>query len=194
MKTCSSCRTEKPHSDFYKRKASRDGLAYKCKTCVNKYQKGRDPERLSQIKVDSYYRHQERNLEKKRKEYEADKEKILERNRLWRSKNKDKLVQARKLKYQANKGDYIAAANKRHADKLQRTPSWLTQEHLDQIKDIYAHARDCEVVTGDKYHVDHIVPLRGENVSGLHVPWNLQVLPAEVNLAKSNKTCHLNTV
>jgi len=193
MKYCSSCKVKKPYGDFYKRKASKDGLTYKCKVCVNNYQKGRDPERLSQIKADSYYRHQKRNLDKKRKEYEADKEKILERNRLWRSKNKDKLAQYGKLRYQINKDYYIAAANKRHADKLQRTPSWLTQDHLDQIKDIYAHARDCEVVTGDKYHVDHIVPLRGENVCGLHVPWNLQVLPAEVNLAKSNKTCHLST-
>lgn len=67
------------------------------------------------------------------------------------------------------------------------TPKWLTPEQRKQIVDIYEHMRDCRVVTGEDYHVDHIVPLRGENVCGLHVPWNLQVLPASVNMAKSNQ-------
>lgn len=66
------------------------------------------------------------------------------------------------------------------------TPKWLTQEQKQQIVDTYEHMRDCRAVTGEDYHVDHIVPLRGEGICGLHVPWNLQVLPAYVNLAKSN--------
>ena len=68
----------------------------------------------------------------------------------------------------------------------QATPKWLSQEQKQQIVAIYEHMRDCRAVTGEEYHVDHIVPLRGENVCGLHVPWNLQVLPAYVNITKSN--------
>jgi len=66
------------------------------------------------------------------------------------------------------------------------TPKWLTPEQKQQIVATYEHMRDCRAVTGEEYHVDHIVPLKGEHVCGLHVPWNLQVLPAYINIAKSN--------
>lgn len=61
----------------------------------------------------------------------------------------------------------------------------LSWKYRDEIKAIYEHARDCTVITGEPYHVDHIVPLNGPNICGLHVPWNLQVLPADVNLKKA---------
>lgn len=69
----------------------------------------------------------------------------------------------------------------------QATPKWLSKEQKQQIADIYDHMRDCRATTGEDYHVDHIIPLRGETVCGLHVPWNLQVLPADVNMSKSNE-------
>lgn len=67
------------------------------------------------------------------------------------------------------------------------TPSWSTGEMDSQIAAVYDLARDCAVTAGESYHVDHIVPLRGGNVCGLHVPWNLQVLPSDINIAKGNK-------
>jgi hypothetical protein len=66
------------------------------------------------------------------------------------------------------------------AQKLQATPPWLTIEQKRQIQKIY---KDCP----RGYHVDHIEPLNGKDRKGLHVPWNLQILPKLDNLKKSNK-------
>ena len=60
------------------------------------------------------------------------------------------------------------------------TPKWLTEEHKKELHHIYLNRPKG-------YHVDHIVPLQGANVSGLHVPWNLQYLTVEDNLRKHNK-------
>lgn len=72
---------------------------------------------------------------------------------------------------------------KRHAKKLRATPSWAD---LDAIAQFYVQSQQITEDTGIRHHVDHIVPLQGRNVSGLHVPWNLQVIPAEDNMKKSN--------
>lgn len=66
---------------------------------------------------------------------------------------------------------------RRKALKLSRVPKWAD---LEKIKEIY---NSCP----EGYHVDHIVPLQGEFVSGLHVEYNLQHLLAKDNLIKSNK-------
>ena len=55
------------------------------------------------------------------------------------------------------------------------------------MRDLYVQARRLTKITGERYVVDHIVPLRGDEVCGLHVPWNLRVITQEENLKKSNK-------
>lgn len=70
--------------------------------------------------------------------------------------------------------------------KNQASPNWLNKEQLDKIISFYELAIECQSLTGDEYQVDHIIPIRGKNVCGLHVPWNLQVLPADLNRRKSN--------
>ena len=74
----------------------------------------------------------------------------------------------------------------RDAGKHSRTPAWLTSEHRVMIKAKYAEARWMTTRTGIKHHVDHIVPLLGKTVCGLHVPWNMRVIPARENTKKSN--------
>ena len=103
--------------------------------------------------------------------YEAHKEEAAARGKIYRAKNKDLLA---------------AKSAKRKAGKLMAAPSWLTSEHHIQIKEKYTLCATLTESTGINHHVDHIVPLNGKNVCGLHVPWNLQVITAEKNIRKNN--------
>jgi hypothetical protein len=76
------------------------------------------------------------------------------------------------------------ARRRKHRDA---TPKWLTRKQKSEIRQLYQIAITMTQTTGEQYVVDHIVPLRGESVCGLHVPWNLRVITQEENLKKSNK-------
>jgi hypothetical protein len=107
--------------------------------------------------------------------YVKNKEDYIERARAQTNKNT-----YRKRWKERNKAKVRADVLARKRGLKQATPSWLTPEQWDEMNMIY-------VTCPEGHHVDHIVPLRGENVCGLHVPWNLQHLPAEENMAKRNK-------
>lgn len=117
----------------------------------------------------------------------ANKDRRREYSRSWQLVNKSRRSSVRKAWRTANKGKCTSYCAKRRAKKIQATPAWLTKEQLKQIQDFYILAKNLVLTTGIQYHVDHIVPLRGKDVSGLHVPWNLQVLTAHENINKSNK-------
>lgn len=86
-----------------------------------------------------------------------------------------------------NKGKVNANTALRHAAKMKRTPSWLSKEDKLTIKCFYQLAAMYNRESDQKWHVDHIVPMQGETVSGLHVPWNLRVIPAVENMKKNNR-------
>jgi hypothetical protein len=67
------------------------------------------------------------------------------------------------------------------------TPPWLTRKQKSELRQMYQIAITMTKTTGEQYVVDHIVPLRSDEVCGLHVPWNLRVITQEDNLKKSNK-------
>ena len=75
----------------------------------------------------------------------------------------------------------------RKAHIRQATPKWLTKEHKQQIKAFYIEADRLKRETGIDHEVDHIVPVRGGIVNGLHVPWNLRVITAAENQKKNRK-------
>lgn len=84
------------------------------------------------------------------------------------------------IHYKENKARYKTNKERYKHRAKQATPLWLTKEHWAELNRIY---RECP----KGMEVDHMVPLNGKEVSGLHVPWNLQYLTPEENRAKSNK-------
>jgi hypothetical protein len=106
-------------------------------------------------------------------------EKVSACNAAWREENPEiRRESARKTRAKrVASGLNAADTARRRAAKLARTPPWVDHGH---IKTIY---QDCP----EGYQVDHIIPLQGELVSGLHVPWNLQHLPASENCSKNNR-------
>lgn len=78
----------------------------------------------------------------------------------------------------------VSAVAKYRASKIKATPAWANQWYINLF---YSHAKEEEVRTGKKVHVDHIVPLRSDLVCGLHTEDNLQLLFSEDNIAKSNR-------
>jgi hypothetical protein len=104
-----------------------------------------------------------------------------------RAEKPDQIKSAKKAYAQRNRDVINAAVAKRKAAKLQRTPKWLTAYDKLKIRCIYSIAAMLTRHNGEPWHVDHIIPLQGALVSGLHVPSNLQVMRGVENVRKHKK-------
>jgi len=125
-------------------------------------------------------------LRHKVKNIETIRVKDRESSKAYREANKEK-VAASKLKYaQENKYIINAAVARRKAAKLERTPGWLTEFDKLKIKCLYSIAAMLTHENKEPWHVDHIIPLQGKLVSGLHAPSNMQVLRGIENVSKKN--------
>ena len=165
MKTCWKCEQTKELTEFGPNKSKPDGLASECRPCKRE----------------------------QNREYAAkNRETARVRAKKWYKENKDSLTEEQKQKrrdacnrYRKRHPDKINSKNrKRQAAKLNATPAWADKVAIDYI---YYAAKVIERVYGTKWHVDHIIPLNGKNVCGLHVQNNLQLLAPLDNLKKSNK-------
>lgn len=159
-KLCTKCEKTKSIKQFYKNKRYADGYFSWCKTCKLGYQKQNPQHNKNWVKNNS-------------DAVKAMKDKYVANNAETVKKSKSKWSKA-------NPKKELAKCRKYQADKLNATPKWLTKEQLKEMQNIYINCPKG-------YHVDHIVPLRGKNERGLHVPWNLQYMPAKLNQQKSNK-------
>ena len=130
--------------------------------------------------------YRERNKEAIAAKRKANAEKNREYARAYRKISKDRVSETKKRYVENHRGHVNAYAASRRVGKSQQTPSWLTEFDLLKMQCIYSVAAMLTRHNNEPWHVDHIIPLRGKFVSGLHVPANLQVIRGEDNMAKHN--------
>ena len=156
-KTCRICGKSKSIAEFSIRRGRGDGFAGRCKPCVV-------------IAAREWY---EKNKDKKRAYDEKRRE---EKRHLYRA--------ASKRWRDSNREKKRADTNCRRRRLRERMPQWVSPKDMMCF---YEQAQRVSKCLGTAHHVDHIAPIAGDNFSGLHVPWNLQVIPAPENLKKHNK-------
>ena len=160
-KFCSKCKETLSVDLFFKNKSRRDGLQGYCKKCKCLRDRQYDSEHRDKINESA-------------------------RNRRFAGETRQTHLRALKAYREKNKAIRAKLQMNRKSAKLQRTPIWLNDFDKLKIQCLYQLAAMRNRESGQTWHVDHIIPLQGEFVSGLHVPSNLQVIPAIENMRKSN--------
>ena len=180
MKTCSYCEVNKSLEDFKLRKRKlKDGtlnISYvaMCKECT--YKKTREWKANNKEKLADY----------RKDYYETNKERELENMRVWKEDNKDYILEYASSYNRGHRAERTALQNKRHARK--KSASLMDGDEWNDffIEEIYKTRQLRSEEINIPLDVDHIVPLQGKLVSGLHVWYNLQLLPSSVNRSKNN--------
>lgn len=203
MKQCRKCGLSKPLSDFSKKCDTADGLTSRCKACLSEARKADYAMRKELIlarNAEWYSANKAVVREGRRERYDPEKSKALsrqyyQRNKAkcreladrWAIKNPEKLREVWRNYSRRNRDYRNMQSSRRRAAKRNRYPLWGRELTDFVMREASALARKRTKVFGFSWDVDHIVPLLGEKVSGLHVWSNLQVIPSSLNRAKSNK-------
>jgi hypothetical protein len=184
----SSIRSQRRNRDKVRERCRRWAASNKEKNSARKKEHYKNNKnKISERRKKLYEQNKELHSKRKKDWYWKNKEKSNQRSKEYRKENLDRLRQKDRDYTKSNLDKVNAKSAKRRASKHNATPNWLTADQLKDIQSYYSQAKNLEVLTGENYHVDHIIPLKGKDVCGLHVPWNLQVIKAKDNLSKSNK-------
>lgn len=184
---------ESPCARGHLLRSTSNGSCIECRRASEKARYYKDSQKTKLRTKRKYQANAEFLRAKRRAAYakNSDAEKVVARIRSaeWRAKNpQHEGSRKSKARYKsANKGKTNADTIKRRAAKLQRTPSWLTEDDYWMMEQAYELAALRTKLFGFQWHVDHILPLQGKYVSGLHVPTNLQVVPWLENVSKANR-------
>lgn len=143
------------------------------------YQENLDKERARR-RADNK-KHYEKRSETAKRYKEANKDRVRDAMKAWREKNVDNI-----RAYRRRNRDYVTARAAVRRARL-AVPSWVTGEEKKQMRQIYRKARQLSDATGIPHEVDHIIPLQGDLVCGLHVPSNLRITTQFENRSKRNR-------
>lgn len=180
MKQCVRCQCVKPLDEFVKASRNKDGLSGRCKACHRLATKPYDEKR--QYTPEQLARKRQYHKEWSRRDGSA--ESIAAAKAKWLERNKERKAASNAQWKRDNKARVTASTRDRQARQLNATPAWADAH---KIRCFYYVAEALSNMWGEPFHVDHIIPLRGKTVCGLHVPENLRVIPAKENQSKGNK-------
>lgn len=191
MKRCHKCKEAKQLDAFGRSSSSKDGRQAACRECKSAYYRAAADAYRSR-NAERYAAQKDVIRERTRAYYWADPapRRAVSRARYASLPGAEKTLAAQKAAERDREFPAQAAARVaiRRARLRRAVPQWLTKEQHAAIKSFYESAEALGMLLGEWHHVDHIVPLGGATVCGLHVPWNLQVLPAKENIRKLNRT------
>jgi hypothetical protein len=119
-----------------------------------------------------------------RRYYEKNKDAVKARAN---ARSKEEVHQYKANHKKRNPEYYKALVSVRKRRHRKATPQWITASQKLSMRQLYLQAMELTKITGERYVVDHVIPLISDEVCGLHVPWNLRVITQEENLKKSNK-------